>query len=145
MILLKRYRIEKALMICMVVISIWGVCGCAVVTTAEQGVDDNGDPRVEYKERSFRSKLSVVNIKQRDVGGLLQASATLRNKWGMSLRFQYQFRFFDKDGFLISKEGRPWTAILIAGGDKVDVTAVSPNPSAQSFTVIIQRELIHAY
>ncbi len=119
--------------------------GCTTVTTAEQGSGNEGDPRVEYKERHFSSKLAVLDLKSRDVGGLLQTSAILRNKWGMSLRFQYQFRFYDKDGFPVNPESRPWTPIEIAGGDEINVTALAPNPSAKTFTIVIQRDLIQPY
>ncbi len=124
---------------------LWIVSACTTVTTAEQGSGEEGDPRVEYKERHFSSKLAVLDLKSRDMGGLLQTSATLRNKWGMSLRFQYQFRFYDKDGFPVNPESRPWTPIEIAGGDEINVTALAPNPSAKTFTIVIQRDLIQPY
>ncbi|MCK5880234.1 MAG: YcfL family protein [Sinobacterium sp.] len=124
---------------------LWGLNACSTATTAEKGSGDEGDPRVEYKERHFSTKLAVLDLKERDIGGLLQVNATLRNKWGMSLRFQYQFRFFDKDGFPVNQESRPWIPILITGGDEVDVTALAPNPSAKTFTIVIQRALIKPY
>ena len=118
---------------------------CTTVTTAEKGIDEKGDPRVEYKERNFSTKIAVLNLKERKVGDLLQVSAALRNKWRMSLRFQYQFRFFDKDGFPLEQEGRPWTPVLVAGGDEINVTAIAPNPSAKTFTIVLQRGLIKGY
>ena len=139
----KAYLMPTAL-----VLLVW-LCGaltaCSTATTAEPGSGAEGDPRVEYKERNFRTKLAVLDLKQREVGGLLQTNATLRNQWGMSLRFQYQFRFFDKDGFPVGQESKPWIPILISGGDSIDVTALAPNPSAKTFTIVIQRELIQPY
>lgn len=112
---------------------------CTSVTTAELGSGDEEDARVEYQEHNFSSKLAVVDLKERQVGDLLQVSASLRNKWGMSLSFEYQFRFFDNDGFPISVEGRPWTPIVITGQDEVNVTALAPNPSAAKFKIVIKR------
>ena len=137
---LQTIKIAALIALCMA-----GFSSCSTVTTAEQGSGDEEEPRVEYTERHFSTKLAVLDLKQRNLGDLLQVNATLRNKWGMSLRFQYQFRFFDKDGFPINPESRPWTPILISGGDEVVVTALAPNPSATTFKIVIQRELVQPY
>lgn len=121
------------------IIILWGLTSCSKVTTAAKDSTNANDPRVIYKERHFKTKLAVIELKQRELGGLLQASATLKNKWRMGLRFQYQFRFFDSQGFPIEQDSRPWTPILITGGDSVNVTATSPNTSAETFTIVIQR------
>ena len=121
------------------IVILWGLTSCSTVTTAEKDSANTDDPRVIYKERHFKTKLSVLELKQRELGGLLQASATIKNKWRMGLRFQYQFRFFDQQGFPIEQDSRPWTPILITGGDSVNVTATAPNTSAESFTIVIQR------
>ncbi len=118
---------------------------CSTVTTATPGSGDEGDPRVEYMERNFSTKLAVLDLKDRKIGSLLQVNATLRNKWDMTLRFQYQFRFYDKDGFPVNQESRPWIPLTIAGNDEVDVTAVAPNPGAENYKIVIQRELIQPY
>ena len=121
------------------------ISACSTVTTAKAGSGDENEARVEYMERSFSTKLAVLDLKDRKLGNLLQVNATLRNKWHITLRFQYQFRFFDQDGFPVSPESRPWIPLTIAGNDEVDVTAVAPNPSAEHYKIVIQRDLIEAY
>ena len=74
------------------------ISACSTVTTAKAGSGDENEARVEYMERSFSTKLAVLDLKDRKLGNLLQVNATLRNKWHMTLRFQYQFRFFKIGG-----------------------------------------------
>ena len=118
-----------------------GLTGCTTATIATAGQEET-DPRVVYKERNFETRLQVLDLKTRRVGDVLQVSATLRNRWDARLRFAYQFRFFDKDGFPVGNESLGWLPIYMVGEDVKDVTAMAPNASADSFKLVISTQFV---
>lgn len=101
---------------------------------------DNADPRIEYEERGFADKLSIREIKSRHKNDVLQVTATLHNKWLKPLRFSYQLRFFDADGFPLNAQTRPWQPLLLQGKDSIAISASAANPDAQLFKIVVKRE-----
>lgn len=114
------------------------VAGCSAGATGTVRPGEEPAAVIEYYSLQIRSRLSIADVRQRRVGDLLQVSADLQNDWQATLDFEYQFRFYDKDGFEVGSEGRPWTPLLIGGKDIVTVQATAPNPSAVRFKIIVR-------
>lgn len=127
-------------------LSLVALLAAAVIVTAcsagASGRIEKAEPDdktvVEYQSLQIRSRLAIDALRQRFVGDLLQVSVDLRNEWHAQLDFQYQFRFFDKDGFEVGSEGRPWVPIIITGKNSATVQATAPNPSAVSFKIVVR-------
>lgn len=115
------------------------IAGCSAGASGTlQPEKDNYEAKVEYHSVQIRSKLSVVDMRQRKVGDLLQVSVDLKNERQKTIEFQYQFRFYDKDGFEVGTEGRPWAPLVIVGKDTQTVQATAPNPSAVQFKIAVR-------
>lgn len=116
------------------------IVGCSSGATGTLKPDENGEfaSFIEYNSAQIQSRLTIVDIRQRKVGDILQVSADLQNDWKWQLDFQYKFRFYDKDGFEVNPDGRQWAPIVITGNDIATVQAVAPNPSATSFKIIVR-------
>lgn len=115
--------------------------GCSSVTSVS--MDSEGeDPNIVFENRSRSNKLiflRVEDLKHRTVGSLMQAQATVTNTTGFELEFEYQFRFFDKDGFSVSEDSRPWTPVVLQGKSNKQVKALAPNPSATTVKIFIKK------
>src|SRR5690554_1079570 len=84
------------------------LAGCSAGASGTLKPEEDGyAAKVEYHSVQIRSKLSLVDMRQRKVGDLLQVSVDLKNERQKTIEFQYQFRFYDKDGFEVGTEGRP--------------------------------------
>lgn len=113
--------------------------GCSAGASGTLKPGENGhEAQIEYHSLQIRSRLTIADVRQRKVGDLLQVSVDLQNAWQFQLDFQYQFRFYDKDGFEVGAEGRPWAPLVITGKDTATVQATAPNPSAVRFKIIVR-------
>ncbi len=116
------------------------ISGCSAGATGTMKPNESGEyePFIEYNSAQIQSRLSIVDIRQRTVGNIMQVSADLHNSWKWKLDFQYKFKFYDKDGFEVNPDGRQWAPIVIAGNEVSTVQAVAPNPSAITFKIIVR-------
>lgn len=115
--------------------------GCSSVTSVAVQPDD-ADPSVVFENRSYSNQLvflEIEDLKHRTVGNLMQAQASVRNTSSFQIEFKYQFRFFDKDGFWVDEDSRPWTSVTLQGKDNKQIKAVAPNPSATAVKIFIQK------
>lgn len=114
------------------------LAGCSAGASGTLKPEEDGyAAKVEYHSVQIRSKLTLVDMRQRKVGDLLQVSVDLKNERQQDVAFQYQFRFYDKEGFEVGTEGRPWAPLVIVGKDTRTVQATAPNPSATQFKIAI--------
>lgn len=132
---MKKYIILSLLTVAAVLTS-----GCSSVTSVSMAPGD--DPSVVFENRSSSNQLiflAVEELKSRKVGQLLQAQATVRNTSTFQIEFKYQFRFFDKDGFSVAEDGRPWTSVTLQGKDNKQIKALAPNPAATAVKIFIKK------
>lgn len=122
-----------------------GLLTLAVLAGCTSGTVGSGTPTdvaydtsINYNSVILATRLKVSNILTRQQNDLLQVSVELHNHWDLSLDFQYKFKFYDKDGFEVSTDGRPWIPIVLTGNETSSVQALAPNPSAVSFKIFVQ-------
>ena len=113
-------------------------CSAGATGTARPSEDGKYETSIEYNSAQIQSRLTIAEIRQRKVGDVLQVSVDLKNNWKFKLDFQYKFRFYDKDGFEVDPDGRQWAPIVITGNEVATVQAVAPNPTAESFKIIVR-------
>lgn len=95
------------------------------------------DAQIEYYSVGIKQKVEIADLSQRKVDDLLQAHATIRNKTNKEQTLEYKFRFFDRDGFEVGAENRPWTPLAIHAKDTASVQATAPNNKASYFKIIV--------
>lgn len=127
-----------ATLACLAAAFILAGCSAGATGTIKPGEDGKPQPVIEYNSAQIESRLSIAEIRSRKVDDLLQVSADLRNDWKWQLDFQYKFKFFDKDGFEVNPDGRQWTPLVITGNETATVQATAPNPSAETFRIIVR-------
>lgn len=112
-----------------------GACTSGTVGSIEKTGEDAYASRINYNNTILATRLKVSGIKTRKVDNLLQVSVDLHNHWDFDLDFEYKFKFYDKDGFEVAPDGRPWTPIVITGNETASVQAIAPNPTAETFMI----------
>jgi len=113
--------------------------GCAVNETATVTVNDDGTTQIiESNSGLLSDSLSIVDTKTGFVGDLLKAQVSIKNDSGSQLNFQYKFKWLDKNGFEVAIDGRPWQPISITPHESKTVQGVAPNPTVNSFKILVQ-------
>ncbi len=112
-------------------------CANSATGTMQRSEQGNYEQHIEYHSLQIRNSLKIVEIRQRKKTDLLQISADIQNTKAKAAAFQYKFRFYDRDGFEVGTDTRPWTPIIINGKDTATVQATAPNASAVSFKIIV--------
>jgi uncharacterized protein YcfL len=114
-------------------------CGTTVNQTGTVQISEQGGINQVIESHSgFRAKISIADMKSGFAGDLLRAQVTLRNDSGDHQKFQYKFKWLDKDGFEVSADSRPWTPISIRPHELKNIQAVAPNPSVKAFKIMVQ-------
>lgn len=113
--------------------------GCAVNETATVTVNDDGTTQIiESNSGLLSDSLSIADTKTGFVGNLLKAQVSIKNDSRKQLNFQYKFKWLDKNGFEVAIDGRPWTPISITPYESKTVQGVAPNPTVNSFKILVQ-------
>jgi len=100
------------------------------VTTFDEQLRVNEPPRGE--------KLAITDVKTRQVNQLTDVVVTLASKYNKSQYLQYQFNWYDKDGFIIKGNHSPWQALTLFGFAKIQLPALAPNANAVTFSVAVR-------
>ena len=113
--------------------------GCSASNMAQLEQTEDGQQAVLHSHNSLlASRLEVQDIKTRHAGDLLVMQATLENGWKFQSDFQYQIKWFDKDGFEIAPQSQPWQQLVMAGRSQTNIQAVAPNPTAIRFEIWVR-------
>jgi len=115
------------------------VASCAVNETATVTVEEGKVTQIiESNSGVLSDSLRIADTHTGYAGDLLKAQVSVKNDSSDDLSFSYKFKWFDKDGFEIAIDGRPWSPLNITAHETKSVQAVAPNPSATTFNVMVQ-------
>ena len=79
----------------------------------------NEQLRVDNPE--LGKKLAITDVKTRQTNQLTDVVVTLSSQYKKSQYLQYQFNWFDKDGFVIKGNHSPWQALTLFGFAKTQL------------------------
>ena len=115
------------------------MAGCSASNVAQLEQTGDGPHTVVHSHNSLlASRLHVRDIKTRHAGDLMVMQAMLENGWKFQSDFQYQVKWFDKDGFEIAPQSQPWQQLVMAGRSQTNIQAVAPNPTAVRFEIWVR-------
>jgi uncharacterized protein YcfL len=102
-------------------------------------------PQEDYREhlqidnKQLAKKLFISDIKSRTINDLLQLNVTLTSQFKKSLQLQYQFQWFDKEGFAIEIGKTPWKSIELHGMQTASVKGLAPSTEVTTFSVYVRK------
>ena len=63
---------------------------------------------------------------------------SLTSTYKKSLQLQYQFQWFDLDGFVIEAEKSPWQPLELHGMQTTTVASLAPTPQVATFSIYVR-------
>lgn len=89
-------------------------------------------------------KLHISDIRSRTSNDLLEINLSLTSTYKKTLKLQYQFTWFDKDGFVIEAGKSPWQPLDLHGMQTATVPGLAPTTQVASFSLYV-REVPEKY
>jgi len=93
---------------------------------------------LQIDNEQLGSKLYISDIKSRTNNSLLQVNAILTSTYKKSLQLQYQFQWFDQDGFVIEVGKSPWKALELHGMQTATAAGLAPSTKASTFSIYVR-------
>lgn len=93
---------------------------------------------LQVDNKKLATRLYISDIKSRTSNDLLQLNATLTSRYKKSLQLQYQFQWFDKEGFAIEAGKSPWQALELHGMQTATVAGLAPSVKATTFSIYVR-------
>ena len=82
--------------------------------------------------------LAITDVKTRQTNQLTDVVVTLSSQYKKSQYLQYQFNWYDKDGFVIKGNHSPWQALTLFGFSKTQLPGLAPTPDAVTFSLAVR-------
>ncbi len=83
-------------------------------------------------------KLHISDIRSRTNNELLEINLSLTSTYKKTLKLQYQFAWFDKDGFVIEAGKSPWQPLDLHGMQTETVPGLAPTTHVASFSLYVR-------
>jgi uncharacterized protein YcfL len=129
----------------LLVLSIFLISGCINVPPVTSGIgSEQMYPGAKYSEHlqvdnnKLASQLHISEIKSRNKNDLLQVGLSLTSTYKKSLQLQYQFQWFDQDGFVIEAGKSPWQPLELHGMQTTTVSSLAPTPQVATFSLYVR-------
>ena len=90
-------------------------------------------------------KLSITTVKGKQANGFLQGNVQVKNTDKKSQTLQYQFTWFDQQGFVIEAEKQAWKPLELHGGQEKSLVGIAPSAEAESFKFYVREAHKRAY
>jgi uncharacterized protein YcfL len=127
--------------------------GCADNTPPiTSGIDTNtmthGDDfskHLHVHNPELGKKLAITDVKSRQTNGLLELNVELTSSYNKSQKLQYQFNWFDAQGFVIESRKSAWKPLELHGFQSSVLRGVAPSEQATSFNVNVREVPLKAY
>ncbi len=114
--------------------------GCSTSGIEAIGKPDDADltKHLLIHNDALAKKITISEMRGREVGGLLEVNLTLTNLTGRDKSLAYRFSWFDADGFEVEAETDAWTPVNLHGAQSVSVRGVAPNGSVKSYRLNVK-------
>tara|TARA_R110001583_G_scaffold12280_9_gene54663 strand:+ start:3770 stop:4213 length:444 start_codon:yes stop_codon:yes gene_type:complete len=93
---------------------------------------------LQVDNKKLAARLYISDIKSRTNNDLLQLNLTLTSRYKKSLQLQYQFQWFDQDGFAIEAGKSPWQALELHGMQTATVAGLAPSANVSTFSIYVR-------
>lgn len=93
---------------------------------------------LQVHNKKLASQLYISDIKSRKQRDLLQVNLSLTSTYKKSLQLQYQFQWFNQDGFVIEADKSPWQSLELHGMQTKTVASLAPTPHVTTFSLYVR-------
>ncbi len=128
------------------------VAGCSSRSPVTSGIGTSAIHNTNEFSRYLKTDnpkmadlLSIAQVQSRLINGVTQVNVELVSGASKTQKLQYQFTWFDEQGFVVEPNKTPWTPLSLHGGQIKKLRAVAPNATATTFSVYVRRAHSKAY
>ncbi len=82
--------------------------------------------------------ITISDVKHRRINDLLEVNVELSSQFERSQQLQYQFNWFDDQGFSVESGKAPWKPLEVHGLQSSFIRGVAPSVKANSFNVYVR-------
>ncbi|MBQ4832572.1 YcfL family protein [Pseudoalteromonas sp. MMG010] len=109
----------------------------SAISVTNQNTQFNQQLKVNNPD--LAKKIVITDVKTRQTNQLTDVVVTLSSQYKKSQKLQYQFNWYDSDGFIIKGEHSPWQAITLFGFSNTQIPGLAPNPQATTFSLSVRK------
>ncbi len=135
----------KSIIFIALIAMILSITGCKNVPPVTSGIGtdkvENGQEYSQFLQlhnEKLSSQLSITDVKSRKINDLLEVNLQLTSHYEKSLKLQYHFNWFDKDGFAIESRKSPWQPLDLHGMQTTTVRGLAPSTQVASFNIYVR-------
>ena len=99
----------------------------------------NFNDQLRVDNPDLGEKLAITDVKTRQTNQLTDVVVTLSSQYKKSQYLQYQFKWFDKDGFVIKGNHSPWQPLTLFGFAKTQLPGLAPSSDAVTFSLAVRK------
>jgi uncharacterized protein YcfL len=121
------------------------ISGCKNISPVTSGMGSNQiapgqkfEKHLQVHNPELGKKLHISDISSRTNQALLEINLALTSTYKKTLKLQYQFTWFDKDGFVIEAGKSPWQPLDLHGMQTAIVPGLAPTAHAASFSIYVR-------
>ena len=110
-------------------------------TTSGIAIDQNNtqyNQQLRVDNPELGERLAISDVKTRQTNKLTDVVVTLASQYEKSQYLQYQFTWYDNEGFMIRGNHSPWQAITLFGFAKTQLRGLAPTPEAATFSLAVR-------
>ncbi|MFT7009255.1 MAG: hypothetical protein ACJAXJ_003803 [Colwellia sp.] len=137
--------IKNPSLLLLLVLSIFFIGGCVNVPPVTSGIGSEQiypgqkySKQLQIDNKKLAGRLHISEIKSRKQNDLLQVNLSLTSTYKKSLQLQYQFQWFDQDGFVIEAGKSPWQPLELHGMQTTTVENLAPTPQVATFSLYVR-------
>ena len=93
---------------------------------------------LQVHNKQLDNRLHISEIKTRKQNDLLQINLSLTSSYKKSQQLQYQFQWFDQDGFIIEANKSPWQSIELHGMQTKTIESLAPTIHVTTFSLYVR-------
>lgn len=135
----------KAILIGALLTSVLLVSGCKNVPPVTSGVGTEQiapgqkfQKHLQVDNPELAKKLHISDIRSRTSNDLLEINLSLTSTYKKSQKLQYQFTWFDKDGFVIEANKSAWKPLDLHGMQTATLPGLAPTNKVASFSIYVR-------
>jgi len=115
-----------------------GACSTSGIEAIGTPDDDKVKKHLLIHNDALAKKITISDMRSREVGGLLEVSLTLRNLTSSDKAVAYRFSWFDADEFEVEAGSDGWTPVNLHGAQSTAVHGVAPNGTVKNYRLNVK-------
>lgn len=118
--------------------------GCRSAVGSVERANPIGMPQLVQDKRvmpdvTLRNKLEILGVNQGVASGdLTKVQVRVRNLNKRSLKVDYSWEWFDKNGMMVKSTSQDWKSLSLAGSEQKALSSIGPSPAAVDFVLKFQ-------